>query len=102
MGFLDFLFGGKQQQIADFVEKKAVILDVRTHQEYNNGAIKGAKHIPLQDLQNNLDTLKKLNKPFIVYCQSGVRSAKATKILNTNSIEAVNGGGMMKLSKALK
>lgn len=101
MGFFDFLFGAKKKQIQYFLENDAVILDVRTQSEWNKGHIDGAKHIPLDDLRNHLQELKQMNKPFVVCCESGVRSAKASKFLNLNNIEATNGGGWVNLSKRL-
>jgi phage shock protein E len=102
MGILDFLFGNQNAKIQDYLKKGAIILDVRTDREYQSGAIKNAKHIPLDDLRNHVDALKKLNKPIIVYCASGVRSGKAAKFLNLNNIDAVNGGGLNSLSSLLK
>ncbi|MEZ4795725.1 MAG: rhodanese-like domain-containing protein [Flavobacteriaceae bacterium] len=102
MGILDFLFGNQNAKIQDYLKKGAIILDVRTDREYQSGAIKKAKHIPLDDLRNHVDELKKLNKPIIVYCASGVRSGKAAKFLNLNNIDAVNGGGINSLSSLLK
>jgi phage shock protein E len=101
MGFLDFIFGAKKRQIKTYLENGAVILDVRTQREWDKGHIEGSKHIPLQDLQNHVNALKQINKPFIVCCQSGVRSAKAAKFLNLNNIEATNGGGWLGLQKKL-
>ena len=53
MGFLDFLFGAKKKQIQYFLENDAIILDVRTKREWDKGHIEGAKHIPLNELQNH-------------------------------------------------
>lgn len=102
MGILDFLFGNQNAKIQDYLKKGAIILDVRTNREYQSGAIKNAKHIPLDTLRNHVDELKKLNKPIIIYCASGVRSGKAAKFLNLNNIDAVNGGGINSLSSLLK
>ena len=101
MGFLDFLFGAKKKQIQYFLENGAVILDVRTKKEWDNGHIEDAVHIPLNELQNHVEKLKAMNKPFVVCCESGVRSAKAAKFLNLKRIEATNGGGWVSLSKKL-
>jgi rhodanese-related sulfurtransferase len=101
MGFLDFIFGAKKRQVQAFINNNAIILDVRTDKEYNNGHIKDSLHIPLSDLHTNLEKLKAYNKPFIVCCQSGVRSAKAAKFLNLNNIEATNGGGWVSLKGKL-
>lgn len=101
MGFLDFIFSAKKRQVLSFLNRGALILDVRTQQEYDKGAIENSVHIPLSDLHNRVEELKQLNKPFIVCCQSGVRSAKAAKFLNLNNIEATNGGGWISLNKKL-
>lgn len=101
MGFLEFLFGAKKRQIQYFLENDAIILDVRTKKEWEKGHIDGAKHIPLNELQNHVDELKALKKPFVVCCESGVRSAKAAKFLNRKRIEATNGGGWMSLQRQL-
>ena len=101
MGILDFLFGNQKKKVAEYLEKGAIILDVRTEREYKSGAVKGAKHIPLDKLRNHVNELRKLNKPIIVYCASGVRSAKAAKFLNLSNIDAINGGGLQRLRQLL-
>ena len=101
MGFLDFIFGAKKRQVKSFLDNGALILDVRTDKEYNNGHIVDSLHIPLSELHQNVDKLKAYNKPFVVCCQSGIRSAKAAKFLNLNNIEATNGGGWISLKDKL-
>ena len=98
MGFLDFIFGSKKRQVENYLKKGALILDVRTEREWNKGHIKNAIHIPLNELNNRLAEVKLLNKPVIVCCESGVRSAKAAKFLNLNNIDATNGGGWVSLN----
>ena len=77
MGIFDFLFGNRKKQIQEFVDKGAIILDVRTKSEWDNGHIKNAKHIPLNDLQNHIGKLTKMKKPVITCCASGARSGQA-------------------------
>ena len=101
MGLLEFLFGDKKQQIADFINNGAYILDVRTKREWKNGHIKNAVHIPLNELSDRINEVKKFNKPIITCCESGMRSAQAAKILNLNNIEATNGGGWLRLKSKI-
>ncbi|MCK7590300.1 rhodanese-like domain-containing protein [Subsaxibacter sp. CAU 1640] len=101
MGFLDFIFGVKKRQIKELLAKDAIILDVRTQKEWENGHIENAKHIPLDELETRVDELKKLNKPVVTCCASGVRSAKAAEFLNLNNIIATNGGGWLRLKSQL-
>ncbi len=101
MGIFDFIFGIKKRQINDLLEKGAIILDVRTQREWDNGHIKNSKHIPLDELKNRVVELKKLNKPVITCCASGARSAKAAEYLNLNNIIATNGGGWLSLKSKI-
>lgn len=98
MGLLGFIFGHRQRKVKTYLTNGATILDVRTEREYNNGAIKGSKHIPLQELHTRYTELDE-TKSFVVVCQSGVRSAKAAKFLILNNIDAINGGGWQSLNK---
>lgn len=97
MGFLDNLFGNKTKKISEFMESGALILDVRTPAEYSQGAIPGSKNIPLQKLQGQIAAIKKMNKPVITCCASGMRSASAASLLKSQGIEAVNGGSYISL-----
>ena len=70
--------------------KDIVILDVRTVEEYNEGHIKGAINIPVDELENRLDDLKDYKeKMILVYCKSGNRSSKASKTLAFNGFKQV-------------
>lgn len=69
-------------------EKKPLILDVRTPNEYYGGHIEGAKLIPLQQLVervSELDAWK--DKDVLVYCRSGNRSTVASQILIKNGFK---------------
>ena len=102
MGLLNALFGKSTNNVAEYIEKGAIVLDVRTKSEYQGGHIKNAKHIPLQELGNRINEIKKLNKPVIAYCASGMRSASAASILKSNGIDAINGGGISSLQRKMK
>ncbi|WP_034061578.1 rhodanese-like domain-containing protein [Lacinutrix jangbogonensis] len=101
MGLLDSLFGNKKDKIKDFQSRGALILDVRTKGEYDQGSITGSKNIPLQVINSKINDIKKLNKPVITCCASGMRSSSAASILKAQGIEAINGGGWSSLSKKL-
>ncbi len=102
MGILDFLgFGDKSAQIAAFKEKNAIVIDVRTYEEFAGGHIQNSKNIPLQIIESKISDIKKLNKPVIACCRSGNRSGMATRILKLNGIECVNGGSWQSLQSKL-
>jgi phage shock protein E len=102
MGLLSMLgLGGKTESVKEFVDKGAIIIDVRTPGEFQGGHIKGSKNIPLNTIGNQIESIKKLNKPVIACCASGMRSSQATSILKSNGIEAMNGGGWASLESKL-
>ncbi|MDX2140203.1 MAG: rhodanese-like domain-containing protein [Chloroflexota bacterium] len=70
---------GYQQQ---FVSAAAshILVDVRTPEEYAEGHIAGSVNIPLQGLENRLSEFP-TDRPIVVYCRSGNRSAQAATIL---------------------
>ncbi|QFZ55132.1 rhodanese-like domain-containing protein [Oceanihabitans sp. IOP_32] len=103
MGLFSLFFGNKRQEmIKEFKAKGAIIIDVRSQGEYNQGAIPKSKNIPLQVFNSKIKEIKKYNKPVITCCASGMRSASAASILKNNGIEAVNGGGWYSLYKKLE
>lgn len=74
----------------------AVVLDVREDQEFAEGHIVNALHIPVGVLDKRLDELEAhKDKPIIVYCRSGDRAARASATLHKQGFTAVfklNGG----------
>jgi len=69
----------------------AIVLDVRSEAEFASGHIVDAKHIPLDTLAERLNQLKKYqDKPILVNCQRGMRSAKACDILRQAEFKQVN------------
>lgn len=69
----------------------ALVLDVRDDAEFASGHIVDAKHIPLAKLAERLNELNKYkDKPILVNCQRGMRSAKACDILRKAEFKQVN------------
>jgi rhodanese-related sulfurtransferase len=77
---------------AALVKSGALIIDVRTPGEFNSGHIKGSINIPLDDIRNKTEELKKKNKVIITCCRSGNRSGMAKSMLESAGIECHNGG----------
>lgn len=70
-------------------DENAVILDVRTEDEFNEGFIANAINVDIhrgQDFVNEIEALDK-SKNYYVYCRSGMRSAKACEIMNQLGFE---------------
>lgn len=92
-GFFSRLLGLEER--ADFetlLKNGAILLDVRTKEEYKQGAAINSINIPLDSLSNNLSELKK-DKPIIAVCTSGMRSRSAVSFLKSKGfLEVYNGG----------
>ena len=97
------LFGiGPALNYAELLKNGATILDVRSKGEFAGGHIKGSINISVDTLRNNLAKLKDKNKPIITCCASGMRSASAKSILQSNGYANVyNGGGWNSLQNKL-
>ena len=74
-----------------------LIIDVRSPQEFATGHLKGALNIPLDQIQQKIDSLEGLEKSseVLVYCLSGARSAAACSILAQRGFKRVLNGGSM-------
>jgi len=87
---------------ADLVKNGALIIDVRSPDEFKQGHVKNAKNIPLEHLQGELKSLKDKDRPIITCCASGMRSASAKGVLKSNGYSQVyNGGGWQRLDSKL-
>lgn len=74
--------GLKTDEALKFIKsnKDVTIIDVRNREEYRQNHIKGARNIPLDQLDKRKETIPK-NKPVIIYCQNGGKSARAIRML---------------------
>jgi phage shock protein E len=76
------------------IKQGAVILDVRSPQEYTTGHIKNSINIPVNEIAANFQKLPSKDTTIITCCASGMRSGKAVGILKANGYTNVyNGGG---------
>lgn len=77
-------------------QKGAFLLDVRTPEEFKEGHVEGATNIPVQVLESRLAELAdKKEKDIVVYCRSGMRSARAAALLKERGFVKVHDlGGM--------
>lgn len=98
IAFIKNIFGTKTDYKM-LTANGAIIIDVRTASEYKDGHIKNSLNIPVKEIKNNLNELKKKKKPVIACCASGMRSGIAADILKQAGIEAYNVGSRVGLRK---
>ena len=86
-------------EITEIMEQNEgyVILDVRTHEEYNEGHIPNAICIPNETIDESvINELPDKNQLILIYCRSGNRSKQATKKLeNLGYTYLVEFGGII-------
>lgn len=100
--FLKSIIGGGSNDAAkEALEKGAVIIDVRTPAEFSGGHAKGAINIPLNLVGQQVNKIKKYNKPVVTCCRSGARSGSAASMLKGHGIEVVNGGSWQSVQALL-
>ncbi len=78
--------------------KSALVLDVREADEFAQGHLQGARHVPLSQLSTRLKELEKFrDKPVLVVCERGRRANAAAKLLKAQQFTQLNilKGGML-------
>ena len=82
-------------KIHELVEKeKAVLVDVRTQEEWDQGRVAGAVHVPSDSLRKHSYDAEKIakllpkDKPLYLYCQIGMRSKQAAVLLIREGYDA--------------
>ena len=77
----------------ELVKQGALLLDVRTPQEFSREHIDGAVNVPLSELDGAIGEMKK-SRPIVVYCQSGTRSERAYSALSAAGFTVYNLGAI--------
>ncbi len=67
-------------------EQDIALIDVRSPAEFAQGIIPGAVNIPLHLVPMQLEQFKQ-DKPVVIYCRSGARSAQACAFLGAQGID---------------
>ena len=101
MGLFDFFKAPAiDQGVVEYSETNgAVLLDVRTREEYQDGHILGSINIPFQELAGIESAVQNKSTPIFSYCLSGARSAQASAELRCRGYVSVkNIGGINRYS----
>lgn len=79
------------EQATRLINDGAFVLDVRSVDEYRAGHLSGAKNLSVADLAQKLSTLDEHKAgPTLVYCESGMRSARACGMLKKAGFEQLS------------
>jgi len=91
MGIFSFFKMGPS--LKDLLRKGAVIIDVRTPNEFDRGRIPDAINIPVDRVAANAERIRAIKQPVIFCCNSGDRSGQAVYIMKKNGKKDVYNGG---------
>jgi len=98
MNFFQKLFSGDQENLEEIINSGAYLVDVRSPLEFKSGNVPGSVNIPLDRLSIEIKKFEGKEK-IVVFCQSGMRSAQAKKLLNEKGFGNVfNGGSWTKVN----
>jgi len=79
-----------EQEVQNLLSQNALVIDVRTKEEYQMAHFKDALLIPYDEIEKNLKNLEPYkDKPIILYCRSGRRAGIAKQILEQNGFKNV-------------
>lgn len=83
MAFFDFLRHGDINRRLETYDTlpDALLLDVRTPQEYSEGHIPCSRNVPLKSIESIRQITRRKDVPLFLYCHSGARSHEAAGIL---------------------
>lgn len=88
------IFGRSEDTtITDMLTQGAVLIDVRSAGEFAGGHAAGAINIPLDELDRKSSQIKSYQKPIVLCCASGMRSARAKALLAGKGIPDLYDGG---------
>lgn len=103
MGFFGLFGGGNSGVlIEEYLIEGAVVIDVRTIEEFREGHVKGSKNMTLNSIPSKVAEIKKMNKKVVAVCRSGARSGQATSFLKQQGIDIINGGPWQNVAKFVK
>jgi hydroxyacylglutathione hydrolase len=77
------------QSMGAHASGNATVLDVRNDDEWQEGRVPGARHIPLGELDSRVEELRAAG-PLLVHCQGGTRSAIAVSVLLAHGLRNVS------------
>ena len=101
MSILSFL-GLDNGQIKNALRKGAIIIDVRTANEYDQGRVRESINIPIDRISANVERIRQFNRP-VIFCSNDDRSGIAVRMMKEKGLKDVyNGGSWINVLKIQK
>lgn len=102
MSLFSFL-GFGSSKVEDALRRGAIVIDVRTPQEFDQGKVSESINIPVDRIAANSERIKNMNRPVVFCCASGMRSSNAVKVMKDKGLkEGYDGGSWYNVLKIIK
>jgi rhodanese-related sulfurtransferase len=92
MGIFSFL-GFGNSKLKDALRRGAVVIDVRTANEFDRGKVPDSINIPVDRIAINAERIRTMKRPVIFVCSTGARSSNAVSLMKQKGINDVYNGG---------
>jgi rhodanese-related sulfurtransferase len=102
MGIRSLLGLGERKPIVlEYLNKGAVIIDLREIEAFKAGSIKNSTNIEFDTLNENVIKIKTMNRSVVLCCNNGFKSDLASIELKKNGVDVINGGSWKRLKKIM-
>ena len=88
--------------IQEYLDKGAVVVDVRTVGEFSTGHVEGSLNIVLDTIPTRVEEIRGLGDRIITVCRSGARSGTAVDFLRAQGLDVINGGPWQNVAQFVK
>jgi phage shock protein E len=83
--------------VSEWLREGAVVVDVRSPEEFASGHVDGALNVPLSSLGTDIErAVPDKTRPVLVHCLSGARSAIGRRILQSRGYSRVHNLGSLR------
>lgn len=96
MTFFKNILTGNSVDYKALIDEGAIVVDVRTKDEFKQGHFRNSKNIPMNSLPDRINSFE--GKTVILVCRSGDRAGSARQMLQAKGITAYNAGAWQNLN----
>ena len=97
------ILGFGNGKIKDALRRDAVVIDIRTAAEFDNGKAPGSINIPIDRININLKRILRMNRPIIICSYSDSENERVISVLKANGVKEIyNGGSWIKVWRMMR
>jgi rhodanese-related sulfurtransferase len=92
-------------KIKEALRRGAIIIDVRTANEFDQGKVRGSINIPVDRVDINLRRIAHMHRPIVICSNSDSENERVISFLKSNGVKEIYNGGhwtrMLNISRSL-